>query len=451
MLRPFTSWRVLSLLTLGAWFTCYENFIAGALAVFLPMTGVFVTTSHGGWNSGLGLFMASFPFGMLLGTVFLGSACDYLGRRRTFILMLLLFSLASFSGGTGYYPVKAVLGPEVAAALLILTRFLTGLGVGAEIIILDAYVSETTSPRWRGRAMAILQAFAFTAVPVGSLFGRLLADRDAPDRWWLLLVIGSVGAVATFAFLRWLPESPLWREVQQRVLPTDVNPRSAKQCRAALLPLREEATPRRSHFQIVWTARYRRRTVLLVLFHLLWPCGYYGFMHWLPTLLIAKQFSTPDAFSLQLFAFMLAPVGPVLGALTVERWERKTLITALALVMGGTMVAVGAVDGHATLTLLAALMVTCCNWFCAAFHVYQAELFPTEARGTGVGFCFGWSRGSIVVLDLFMPAVMATSLQAAVAIMAGPMFAVATLIGMFGPRTNNRPLETLASLPGLST
>src|SRR5947208_15844421 len=72
--------RFLALISLGAWFDMYDNFLAGPLAVALPAAGVFPRESEG-WVTPLGLFMAALPLGMFLGSVFFGMASDYVGRR----------------------------------------------------------------------------------------------------------------------------------------------------------------------------------------------------------------------------------------------------------------------------------------------------------------------------------------------------------------------------------
>src|SRR5262249_55405057 len=97
------------------------------------------------------------------------------------------------------------------------------------------------------------------------------------------------------------------------------------------------------------------------------------------------------------------------------------------------------------LSLLAAGSIVGLNWFSAVFHAYQAELFPTTARATGVGFTYAWSRVSMVGLNLFMPGLMATSLPATFGLMAGSLLAVACLVGWFGPLTNALELEEIST------
>src|ERR1700724_2469106 len=88
--------RFLCWIALGAWFDYYDNFVAGSLAIALPAAGVLRATQADDWISPVGLFMAALPLGMFVGTMFLGMASDYVGRRFGFVSMLLLYSLATF-------------------------------------------------------------------------------------------------------------------------------------------------------------------------------------------------------------------------------------------------------------------------------------------------------------------------------------------------------------------
>jgi putative MFS transporter len=439
--------RFLFLIALGAWFDYYDNFVAGSLAVILPAAGVLPATRAGEWLSPVGLFTAALSLGMFLGTMFLGMASDYLGRRFGFVAMLLLYSLATLAGGAGYYPLAAVAGSAAGLGLLIVSRLLAGAGIGAENVIIDAYVSELVPRQVRGRSVALAHAFAFTAVPTAALLARLLA----PKGWWLLLVLGSLGALLTWYFRRNLPESPRWLAAAGR--PEEAADALAR-IEAAVerdtgrpLPAAEEparAPAPRVPFRVLWSPAYRGRTLLLIAFQLLQTVGYYGFMYWLPTLLEAKGFGLDVALSMQLAASFLAPVGPLLAVWSCERWQRKWLIAGLALALAGALLAFAFARDGVALVLVAAGVVVGLNWFSAVFHAYQAELFPTEARATGVGFTYAWSRASLVAVSLFMPGLIALSVVRACGVMAAALVGVAGAIGVFGPATNARRLEDVA-------
>jgi putative MFS transporter len=181
------------------------------------------------------------------------------------------------------------------------------------------------------------------------------------------------------------------------------------------------------------------------MFQLLQTIGYYSFMHWLPTLLERKGFEHDSALTMQFAAFLLAPVGPLFAVWSSERWQRKRLIVILAVGLALAQLAFFVTGDAVALVGIAALIVLGSNWFSAVFHAYQAELFPTQARATGVGFTYAWSRASLAALSLGMPGLIEASPAGASGLIAGAFLGVAGIIGLFGPRTNARPLEEIAA------
>jgi MFS transporter, putative metabolite:H+ symporter len=85
------------------------------------------------------------------------------------------------------------------------------------------------------------------------------------------------------------------------------------------------------------------------------------------------------------------------------------------------------------------------NWMIAIFHPYAAELFPTRIRARAIGFTFCWSRVSSVFVGYWVGDLMAVYGQRGVFVMIGlAMLAIIVGIGVFGPPTNGRSLETLS-------
>ena len=83
-------------------------------------------------------------------------------------------------------------------------------------------------------------------------------------------------------------------------------------------------------------------------------------------------------------------------------------------------------------------------WFSAAFHAYQAELFPTRLRATGVGFTYSWSRLSAAFTSILIGAVLVHGVPAVFAVLAVAMILVAGVVAVMGPRTNGLVLEEIA-------
>jgi putative MFS transporter len=345
----------------------------------------------------------------------------------------------------------ATAGASAGLALLLVTRLLAGVGVGAENVIIDAYVSEVVPRQVRGRSVAVVHAVAFTAFPVAALLARLLAPRESPQNWWLLLVLGGMGALLVWWFRRRLPESPRWlatvgRGAEAATVLVGMENTVQRETGQPLPPvaIAPVESVRRTPFREIWSPRYRGRTILLVAFQLLQTVGYYGFMHWMATLLEAKGMEHDRALTMQFAASLMAPAGPLLGVWSCEHWQRKRLIVALTLGLAAVLLAFGLAGDPIVLTLLASAAVVGCNWFSAVFHAYHAELFPTEARATGVGFTYAWSRASMVAVNLFMPKLIKTGVLAALGLTAGAFTGVAVIIGLFGPLTNGRRLEEVA-------
>lgn len=442
--------RFLAMVSLGGWFDMFDNFLATPLAVALPAAGVLAPAAKGEWLSSLGLFMAALPAGMFFGSMAFGLASDYVGRRLGFVAMLLLYSLASLAGGAGYYPLTWLAGSLAGATLLIASRFAAGAGIGAENVIIDAYVTEFVPKERRGRAVALTHAVAFTAMPAAALAALLLAPQENPGGWWLLLVLGSLGALFTWHFRRRLPESPRWAILHGRA---EVAEAALRTIEAAVerehgplpepLPAPEPPISKDKPFRIIWSPRYRSRTLMLIGFHLLQTIGYYGFMHWLGRFLLAKDFKQDEVFWMSLAASFLAPIGPLVGVWSIERWQRQRLIVGLAISLACLHVSFALAFSAWLLTALAAVIILCNNWFSAVFHAYHAELFPTEARATGIGFTYAWSRVSMGGVNLIMPALIVNYPYAPYALTAGAMLGVAVIVGTLGPLTNQRMLEEI--------
>ena len=77
-----------------------------------------------------------------------------------------------------------------------------------------------------------------------------------------------------------------------------------------------------------------------------------------------------------------------------------------------------------------ALLTLANYWFSAAFHAYQAELFPTRLRATGVGFTYSWSRLSAAFTSLLIGALLVYGVPLVFAVLAAAMVRAAAVVGI---------------------
>jgi putative MFS transporter len=148
------------LVGLGSFFDLYEVFLGGVLAPVLAK-------EFGLGSTGKALVIAAGFAGMFVGANVLSIAADRLGRRRVFILNLLLYSLFSLA---------AAFSPNVETFLVL--RFLAGMGLGAELVLVDTYLAEFMPGRMRGRMTAWAYTIGFLGVPLAALLGGRLVARQ---------------------------------------------------------------------------------------------------------------------------------------------------------------------------------------------------------------------------------------------------------------------------------
>ncbi|HMD39959.1 MAG TPA: MFS transporter [Candidatus Acidoferrum sp.] len=440
--------RFIALVSLGNFFDLYDIFIVAYVGAALQQSG-FLTLRQ------FTFFVAAGFLGMFVGTVVFGMGSDRMGRRSAFILLLLIYSVFTFLGAFA-----------ANAAWLIGLRFFAGVGIGAEIVVIDTYVTEVVPGRVRGRYVAITQVAGFCAVPVAAVLSRVLVPTHfLMSGWRWVMVIGASGALLSWWFRRRLPESPRWLESRGRAAEADAilaalekesfsTERSGEwrvtsgeqKERKGIYTEGAEGTEKKESgsFWELWRPPYVSRTVMLVIFQALQTIGFYGFANWAPTFLLKRGVSLLHSLEYTLLIALVSPLGPLLAAFTLDRMERKWTIVVLALLVAGLGLGFGNSVAPAAVVGFGALLTLANYWFSAAFHAYQAELFPTRLRATGVGFTYSWSRLSAAFTSILIGAVLVHGVPAVFAVLAVAMILVAVVVGVMGPRTHGLVLEEIS-------
>src|SRR5690242_1727590 len=195
-------WRLVILLSLGGCFEIYDLFLTGYIAPGLSRSGLLSTTTQAFFGfSGIGAFVAATFAGLFVGTFFLGFLADRYGRRAIFTYALLGYSAAS-----------VVMAFQTTAGGVLLWRFIAGIGIGVEIITIDAYITELVPSWMRGRAFAVNQAVMFIAVPIVAALAWWLVPLSpyGLDGWRWVVLIGAAASMVIWILRLYLPESPLW-------------------------------------------------------------------------------------------------------------------------------------------------------------------------------------------------------------------------------------------------
>lgn len=432
-------WRLVVLAGLGTFFDLYEVFLGGVLAPVLAVEFKLGTT-------GKALVIAAGFAGMFVGANALSMAADRLGRRRIFILNLLIYSLFSLA---------AAFSPNIETFLVL--RFLAGIGLGAELVLVDTYLAEFMPGRVRGRMIAWAYTIGFLGVPLAALLGGRLVARHQVlgiDGWRWLLVFGGLGAVFVLLVRTLLPESPRWLESRGRIAEARavVASVAATAAPGTAAPDTLDAAPEspdeaRSVAEVLRIAYrdYRSRSVMLVIFQILQTVAYYGFGTLAPLVLVAKGFEVTQSLGYAALTFFGYPLGSLISVPLVERFERKYLIIASALGIAVFGIVFAAATHVPVIVIAGFLLTATSNIFSNAFHIYQAEIFPTAIRSTASGVAYSLSRATSTVLPFV--AVPALAALGPVAVFSGSAVLIVLLcldVGLLGPRSTGLELEEVA-------
>lgn len=154
-----------------------------------------------------GYATAIFLMGWGMGGLIFGVLGDRIGRAKTMMFTILMYSL--FTGLSAL---------SVEFWDFALYRFLTGMGVGGEFAVGVALVAEVMPDRARPYTLALLQSLSavgnVSAAIVGMYQGQLaaLANIDPSSAWRAMFVIGALPAVLALV-VRWrLREPERWQQ-----------------------------------------------------------------------------------------------------------------------------------------------------------------------------------------------------------------------------------------------
>jgi len=436
-------WTRIILLSFGGFFEFYDMFLSAYVGPGLVKSGILTITTPGLFGTtGLAGFVAAFFAGLFLGTALFGFVADRFGRRAIFTVSLLWYTAAA-----------TTMAFQTTAFGIDLWRFVAGIGIGVELVTIDAYIAELVPCRVRGRAFAFNQVVQFSAIPVVAFLAWLLVPITplGLEGWRWVVLAGSGGALAVWFIRLAVPESPRWlaqhgRYAEANAIVSRFEAQAIGESGPLPEPVHETVNERtRGSFAEVWRAPYLTRTLMLIVFNLFQTVGFYGFSNWVPSFLIKQGVAVTASLGYTFVIAIAAPFGPLLAALFTDRIERKSMIVAAALSVAVFGLAFGQMREAAPLILFGVLITLANNVMSFSFHAYQAELYPTRIRALAVGFVYSFSRLS-TVFSAFVIAFFLERLGVAgvFALIAASMVMVVLAIGIFGPKTRNLSLEAIS-------
>ena len=411
-------------------------------------------------DGGLGATVAIATVGTIIGALIGGRSADRFGRRKLLFFIGILYVLGAL--GTALAPSHLV---------LMIFRFIGGIGVGLSSVCAPIYTAEIAPARVRGRLVGLVQFNIVLGILVAYLSNYIIDlivhDQEIAWRWMLGVMV--VPSVLFLVFLMTVPETPRWLmakgheekaiAISRRLCNTvEESDEQIQEIRDQLASAGSQATL--SQF---FTRRYFKVIALaffIAMFNQL--SGINAILYYAPE--VMKQAGADDnAALLMSVAVGLMNLIATMAALTViDRIGRRSLMIVGSigyLVSMGFLTAVMFMfQGHfnstsSTLVLVGLLVFIAAHAFGqgSVIWVFISEIFPTRVRGLGqsLGSLTHWVFAAITTYA-FPPIIGAWGGGWAFSIFLVCMFGQLVWVLTKMPETKGIPLEEMEDKLGLN-
>ncbi|GMA62973.1 MFS transporter [Alicyclobacillus fastidiosus] len=381
--------------------------------------------------------------GMFLGATLVGYISDLIGRKKSLITTVLIYSVFSLLNAFA-----------MNLAEFSITRFLTGFGLSAMTVVGITYISEVFPAKKRGTYQGLIMTVGLAGIPITSFVSRLLIPV-ATWGWRLVFVWGALGFICALLAIR-MKESPRWLENRGRFddanrVTDEIEAIVSKEKGTLSEPVEEvKAVVAKKGWGELFSKRYGGRTVVLLLLWILQTLGFYGFVSWVPTLLVAHGFSLVHSLTWSFVMSIGAVPGAFIAYLFSDKIDRKWLVAIFAILIAGCGLIYGLTFNTAMIMVFGFLVNMFIQTFAPLLYAYTPELYPTEVRNSGSGLTYGAGRLFNIANGFIVPAIYGAAhhYSNVFIYIAACWLLLSVITFAFGPRTKGRALEIVSASEG---
>ena len=394
-----------------------------------------------------GFIVSSLLLGAMVGAGVSGALSDRLGRRTIILAAAIIFAIGAIGAG---------LSPNVW--VLLVFRFMLGLGVGAASALVPSYISESAPTDVRGSLSSLFQL----AITLGILIAYLVNGAFAgAEDWRWPLGLAFVPAAVLFVGMYFLPETPRWlvsknreeeaRQVLNRSRSEEETENEIKQIHE--VEQEEEEQVGYAELFAPWVRPMIVVGIGLAVFQQF--VGINTVIYYAPTIIKSTGLGSSASILSTIGIGIVNVVMTVVAILIIDRVGRKTLLIVglvgmiIALVVIGGAFLVPGLSGIISWVTLVGLMLYVASFavsFGPLLWVMLPEIFPVKARGAGTGLSSLSNWGAnFIVAQAFLPLV---AIAGRTAVFWG-LGVICVLAGIFiyfvVPETKGRSLEEIES------
>ncbi|WP_395398757.1 sugar porter family MFS transporter [Arthrobacter sp. UC242_113] len=400
-----------------------------------------------------GIVTSSLLFGAAAGAVGGGRLSDTWGRRKTIILLAILFLVGALS---------CVFAPNFE--VMVIGRVILGLAVGGASSVVPVYLAELAPYEIRGslagRNELMIVIGQLAAFAVNAVIGNLWSEFGGV--WRIMLAVAAVPAVALFLGMLRMPESPRWLISQGRTqdaLAVLKTIRSSDRAEAEMADVKHLADEEKEMNLSGWGALKNKWILRILLVGIglgvaQQLTGINSIMYYGQSVLVEAGFDSRAALIANIAPGVIAVVGGVIALTMMQRVNRRTtlllgftLTTICHFLIGIASIALpvgNPARPFVILFLVVAFVGSMQTFLNIAVWVMLSEIFPLHIRGFAIGvsiFCL-WIANAF--LGLFFPTLVASVGITGTFFMFG-VVGILALIFIYTqvPETRGRTLEAL--------
>ncbi|MFU0881823.1 MFS transporter [Kluyvera cryocrescens] len=317
-----------------------------------------------------GIFAAGY-LARPLGGIIMAHFGDLVGRKKMFTLSILLMAIPTLA--IGLLPTYATAG-LAAPLLLLMMRILQGAAIGGEVPGAWVFVAEHVPARRIGIACGTLTAGLTVGILLGSVVATLINTQLTVQAihsggWRIPFLLGGIFGLVAMYLRRWLQETPIFLEMQQR------------KALAQELPIKSVVL------------KHKPAVVVSMLLTWLLSAGIVVVILMSPVWL-QKQYGFAPALTLQAnsVATVMLCVGCLLAGLIVDKvGASKTFIVGSILLACSSWLFYHLAGTHPEQLFLLYGLVGLCVGVVGAVPYVMVRAFPAEVRFTGISFSYNLS------------------------------------------------------------
>jgi MFS family permease len=312
------------------------GFVFGLDAALISGTVKYITDQFGLSDLELGTAVSAPAWGVLMALIFVGYAVDKIGRKRALQISAAFYLLSA---------IGSALAPNYWT--LVAARFLGGLAFSS-ISMASMYIGEIAPPKWRGKLVTMIQINIVVGLSAAYFINYLIQNLANSGTDWVSTLgidtntwrwmLGSeiLFALVWFSLLYFIPRSPAWLVLQNRV-------EDAKNTLRKLLP-ENEVTVQIAEMQETMAAggtnhsmwaqlkeifnKPMRITFIIAMTLAIaqQSTGINAILFYAPTVFEQLGMGTDAAFAQAIWIGVISVVFTILGLLAVDKLGRRPMI-----------------------------------------------------------------------------------------------------------------------------